>query len=82
MLEAILREGQFFGEMAALTRKPRTATVYAMGNVEVLAVRREEIERSLDIADDVRRLFERAIAMRAAESDERVRETTRIFEGV
>lgn len=77
-----LHEGQFFGEMAALTRKPRTATVYAMGNVEVLAVRREEIEHGLDVANDVRRLFERAIAMRAAESDERVRETTRIFEGV
>lgn len=77
-----LHEGQFFGEMAALTRRPRTATVYAMGSVEVLAVRREEVERGLDVAADVRRLFERAIAMRSAESDERVRETTRIFEGV
>lgn len=77
-----LHEGQFFGEMAALTHRPRTATVYAMGPVEVLAVRREEIERGLDAAADVRRLFERAMALRAAETEERVRETTRIFEGV
>jgi CRP-like cAMP-binding protein len=77
-----LHEGQFFGEMAALTHRPRTATVYAMGPVEVLAVRREEIERGLDVAADVRRLFERAMALRAAETEERVRETTRIFEGV
>jgi CRP-like cAMP-binding protein len=77
-----LRAGQFFGEMAALTHKPRTATVYAMGSVEVLTVRREEIERGLDVADDVRRLLERAMALRAAETEERVRETTRIFEGV
>jgi cAMP-dependent protein kinase regulator len=77
-----LHEGQFFGEMAALTHRPRTATVYAMGPVEVLAVRRAEIERGLDVAADVRRLFERAMALRAAETEERVRETTRIFEGV
>jgi len=77
-----LHEGQFFGEMAALTHRPRTATVYAMGPVEVLAVRREEIERGLDVAADVRRLFERAMALRAAETEERVRETTQIFEGV
>jgi serine/threonine protein kinase/CRP-like cAMP-binding protein len=77
-----LHEGQFFGEMAALHKKPRTATVWAMGTVEVLAVHREEVERILELAQDVRKLFERAILVRAAESEERVRETTRIFEGV
>ena len=77
-----LREGQFFGEMAALNKQPRTATAWAMGTVEVLAVHREEIERILDVAQDVRKLFERAMVLRAAESDERVRETTRIFGGV
>jgi CRP-like cAMP-binding protein len=77
-----LHEGQFFGEMAALHMTPRTATVYAMGSVEVLAVRRENIACILELAEDVKRLFERAIVVRSAETEERVRETTRIFEGV
>ena len=77
-----LHEGQFFGEMAALRHRPRTATVRAMGSVEVLAVRREEIERILEVAEDVRALFERAMTAREAESAERVRETTLIFQGV
>jgi len=77
-----LHEGQFFGEMAALQHKRRTASVHAMGAVEVLCVARDEIERLVSAADDVRRLFDTAMAARAAESDERVLETARIFQGV
>ncbi len=77
-----LHEGQFFGEMAALQHKRRTASVQAMGSVEVMCVARDEIERLLDAAADVRHLFERAMAARAVESDERVLETARIFQGV
>ncbi len=77
-----LHEGQFFGEMAALRGTPRQASVQAMGDVEVLTVTRGEIERVLDVATDVARLFERAIAARQQESEERVKETVRIFEGV
>ncbi len=77
-----LHEGQFFGEMAALQRTPRQASVRAMGDVEVMSVTRDEIERILSLADDVRRLFERAMTARKAETEERVKETTRIFEGI
>ncbi|MDP2339778.1 MAG: serine/threonine-protein kinase [Deltaproteobacteria bacterium] len=77
-----LHEGQFFGEMAALQRTPRMASVRAMGDVEVMTVSREEIERILDLAEDVRVLFQKAMTARQSESEERVRETTRIFEGI
>ena len=77
-----LHEGQFFGEMAALQHTPRQASVRAMGDVEVMGVTREEIERTLDLADDVRRLFDRAMSARQAETRERVLETTRIYEGI
>lgn len=77
-----LHEGQFFGEMAALQHKRRTASVHAMGGVEVLCVARDEIERLLAAADDVRHLFDTAMAARTAESDELVLETARIFQGV
>ncbi|HEY1100062.1 MAG TPA: serine/threonine-protein kinase [Myxococcota bacterium] len=77
-----LHEGQFFGEMAALQHRPRTATVQAMGPVEVLCIARTDIEAALDAAAEVRRLFERAMVARAVESEERVVETARIFAGV
>ncbi len=77
-----LHEGQFFGEMAALQRTPRRASVRAMGDVEVMVVSREEIERILDVAEDVRVLFDKAMSARQHESEERVRESTRIFEGI
>jgi CRP-like cAMP-binding protein len=77
-----LQDGQFFGEMAVLQQRPRTASVQAMGVVDVLCIARADIEALLVAADDVRELFDRAMARRAAESDERVRETTRIFAGV
>jgi serine/threonine protein kinase/CRP-like cAMP-binding protein len=77
-----LFEGQLFGEMAAAGDARRTATVYAMGDVEVLAVSRAYLEDGLAGAPDVRRLLEASIQLRAAETDARVRETVRIFGGV
>jgi hypothetical protein len=41
-LIAILGPGHFFGEMGLLTGRPRMATVRAMGDVEVLALDKEE----------------------------------------
>ncbi len=77
-----LREGQFFGEVAALRGTPRTASVRAMGVVEVFCIERKDLDEVLDRSERVRQLFEEAIVARIHESDERVAETARIFEGV
>jgi serine/threonine protein kinase/CRP-like cAMP-binding protein len=77
-----LTEGQLFGEMAALGRTPRTATVRAMGDVEVLGVKRAAIEQALQGAEDVRRLLEATIQVRAAETEAALRETARIIDAI
>ena len=77
-----LREGQFFGEVAALKGTPRTASVKAMGSVEVFCIDRGDLDEVLDRSKRVRALFEDAIAARMTETEERVAETARIFEGV
>ena len=41
---ATLRDGDFFGEMAVLTGEPRTATVTAVKNTEVLELNRENLQ--------------------------------------
>ena len=40
---ATLRDGDFFGEMAVLSGEPRTATVTAVKNTEVLELSRENL---------------------------------------
>ena len=44
---AVLREGSFFGELAILTDAPRAATIRALTDVEVYALRRDGV---LDLA--------------------------------
>ena len=43
LLIATLRDGDFFGEMAALSGEPRTATVTAVKNTEILELSREHL---------------------------------------
>jgi CRP-like cAMP-binding protein len=77
-----LNTGDLFGEMALLGGSRRTATVRAMGVVEVLGVRRADVDQILAGDARVRGLLENAMRIRAAETDARVRDTVRIFEGV
>lgn len=76
-----LREGEFFGEMAALHGTPRTASVRAMGEVELFCMSRSELDDILSRELEVKRLFEAAISWRAAETSARMAESRMIFEG-
>lgn len=56
-----LSEGQFFGEVAALGRIPRTATVFADGDAEILEIRwqglRDIMRRDPELKDHIHRIY-------------------------
>jgi Fe-S-cluster-containing dehydrogenase component/CRP-like cAMP-binding protein len=56
-----LGQGEIFGELAALARTPRTATVFADGDVSLLEIRwqglRDLMRRTLSIREHVERLY-------------------------
>jgi CPA1 family monovalent cation:H+ antiporter len=55
-----LGTGEFFGEMALLTRQPRTADVVALGYCQLLVLQREDFRAFLtahpELVDEVRRI--------------------------
>jgi len=57
-LLARLAEGQSFGEMALLTGEPRTATVTALTEVELLKIAREHFDELLDCSPRLRQAVE------------------------
>ena len=57
-LLARLTEGQSFGEMALLTGAPRTATVTALTEVELLKIAREHFDELLDHSPRLRQAVE------------------------
>ncbi|MBI1945719.1 MAG: cyclic nucleotide-binding domain-containing protein [Deltaproteobacteria bacterium] len=77
-----LRDGQFFGEMAALQGGTRTASVRAIGDVELLGIAGDAMAKVLGQAPEVLALFEQAMNERASETVKRLEETARIFTGV
>lgn len=77
-----LRDGHLFGEMAALRGGKRSASVRAIGDVELLAIDGVALHDVLNESPDVWHVFERAMTARAADARERIAETTRIFTGV
>lgn len=54
-----LHDGQVFGELAALARTPRSATVIAQGNVEVLEIRWQGLRDILRYDEALRRHIDR-----------------------
>lgn len=57
-LLARLAKGQSFGEMALLTGEPRTATVTALTEVELLKIAREHFDELLDCSPRLRQAVE------------------------
>lgn len=62
-----LSAGDFFGEIALVTRQPRTASVVATTPVHALIIEGHAFRRLLEDAPDIREKVERAVAERTAD---------------
>ncbi|MEW6338695.1 MAG: cyclic nucleotide-binding domain-containing protein [Acidobacteriota bacterium] len=62
---ATLGPGEFFGEVAMLTGRPRTATVVALDRVTVVETSREDVDRLVASYPEVREVIERFLVERA-----------------
>lgn len=76
-----LRQGQFFGEIAAVKQTPRTVSVRAMGDVALFRIPAAKLRALLDVEPRLRALFERTIEERTLETKARLEEHQRIFDG-
>jgi CRP-like cAMP-binding protein len=66
-----LGPGDVFGEAAVLSRRPRTATVEAVGEVVLRVVTREELERAFGVGTDMGK-FVLALTERFSQMDARL----------
>jgi CRP/FNR family transcriptional regulator, cyclic AMP receptor protein len=62
--------GHFFGEIAALDGRPRTATVKALTDMDVLVLDRGEFDRMFDLSPEVARRVLTAMAQRLRAADD------------
>ncbi len=66
---SILREGEFFGEMAVLNGKPRSATVTATEDSDILLIRRPDFLRLLQEIPQISIKFLQELAGRLRKAD-------------
>ena len=67
-----LRSGEFFGEIAAVTGEPRSASVRALGPCELLELSGRDLQELLASAPEVRPILHAHIARREAENAQRL----------
>ncbi len=67
-----LGEGEIFGELSALTGRPRSATVIAVERTRCLALRQEQFVRAIERSSELAIALLRVLARRLQESDRRV----------
>jgi small-conductance mechanosensitive channel/CRP-like cAMP-binding protein len=63
-----MNEGSFFGEISLLTGDPRTATVKAMGDVELLTLGKEDLRFIITSNPQVEKILSSALAKRQQHS--------------
>lgn len=61
-----MHKGDFFGEIALVTKMPRTATVVATTNVDVLVITEREFDRLLKRSPAIGKCIAEALAERVA----------------
>lgn len=69
---ATLGPGEFFGEVAVLTGRPRTATIVATSAVTVIEIYREDLDQIATRFPEVRRVLQRFYEQRAQATVEAV----------
>lgn len=77
-----LRDGQIFGEMAAMSGAPRSASVRAIGDVEVLVIDGPTLAEEVARNPVAHAALSEEIEQRERDAKERIEETVRVFEGV
>jgi len=70
-----LGEGSFFGEVSMLTNKPRTASVKAMGNVELLGLTGEKFNEISKQFPTVRKVVEAYLKQRVKNTIQRLKDS-------
>jgi CRP-like cAMP-binding protein len=65
-----IEEGDFFGEVAALSGRPRSATVVAASACEMLEIERDALETLVALRPDARTLLDQACVERALSPEE------------
>lgn len=68
---ARIRAGEYFGEMALLNQKTRSATVRCATAMNVLALRQRDFHALVDSLPDLRRSFENVMEQRVGERSQR-----------
>jgi CRP-like cAMP-binding protein len=61
-----MKEGDFFGEIALVTKMPRTATVTATSDVDVLVITERDFDKLLKNTPEIGRAVAEALAERVA----------------
>jgi ATP-binding cassette subfamily B protein len=78
---ALLRDGDYFGEIALLEDVPRTATVRTRAPSILLALDREQFLELLQAVPDLRAAFERGVEARRRATVAALRETVQVGGG-
>ena len=69
---SVLKEGDFFGEMALIDDEPRSAHVIAMEDANLLVLRREDFQNRLREAPGMAVGLLRALSRRLREADDKI----------
>ena len=69
---SVLKEGDFFGEMALIDDEPRSAHVIAMEDANLLVLRREDFHQRLRETPNISVGLLRAMTRRLREADEKI----------
>lgn len=69
---SVLKEGEFFGEMALIDDEPRSAHVIAMEDANLLVLRREDFQQRLREAPGMAAGLLRALSRRLREADSKI----------